>query len=51
MTNVICTPHPGYVEQAGFELYFFKAFENIISFVKDNPTNIVNPEVFDTINK
>jgi D-3-phosphoglycerate dehydrogenase len=33
MPNVICTPHLGYVEKNGYELYFKKAFENVINFV------------------
>lgn len=45
MPNVVCTPHLGYVEQSGYELYFSKAFDNIVSFAKGNPVNIVNPEV------
>ncbi|WP_316802102.1 D-2-hydroxyacid dehydrogenase family protein [Pedobacter nototheniae] len=44
MSNVICTPHLGYVEQGSYELYFGKAFENIINYANRNPTNIVNPE-------
>jgi D-3-phosphoglycerate dehydrogenase / 2-oxoglutarate reductase len=44
MPNVLCTPHLGYVERNGYELYFRKAFENIISFIAGNPTNVVNPE-------
>jgi D-3-phosphoglycerate dehydrogenase len=44
MKNVICTPHLGYVEQNGFELYFGKAFENVISYINGTPTNIANPE-------
>jgi len=43
--SIVCTPHIGYVERAGYELYFSKAFENIINFTKGNPTNIANPEV------
>ena len=43
--NVICTPHLGYVEQNGYEMYFKKAFENVINFINGNPTNIANPEV------
>lgn len=43
--NVVCTPHLGYVEQNGYELYFGKAFENVISFLDGNPANIANPEV------
>lgn len=45
MDNVLCTPHIGYVERQGYELYFGQAFANIISFLKGNLTNIVNPEV------
>jgi D-3-phosphoglycerate dehydrogenase len=51
MPNVICTPHLGYVEQAGFELYFSNAFENTISFLKGTPVNIANPEVLDKLSK
>ncbi|UAY54635.1 D-2-hydroxyacid dehydrogenase family protein [Arachidicoccus terrestris] len=45
MENVICTPHIGYVEKNSYELYFAKAFENVINFIKNTPTNIANPEV------
>ncbi|MCZ4242885.1 D-2-hydroxyacid dehydrogenase family protein [Pedobacter punctiformis] len=44
MPNVICTPHLGYVEQNSYELYFGKAFENIINYATGNPTNLANPE-------
>ena len=45
MKNVVCTPHLGYVEKSGYELYFAKAFENVINYINGNPTNIANPEV------
>lgn len=45
MPNVICTPHLGYVEQNSYELYFEKAFENVIHYASGKPANIVNPEV------
>jgi D-3-phosphoglycerate dehydrogenase len=45
MPNVVCTPHLGYVEQDSYELYFGKAFENVISYRNGNPVNIANPEV------
>jgi D-3-phosphoglycerate dehydrogenase len=45
LPNVICTPHLGYVERAGYELYFGKAFENVINFINGKPSNIANPEV------
>jgi D-3-phosphoglycerate dehydrogenase len=45
LQNVVCTPHLGYVEKNGYELYFGKAFENVLNFINGNPTNIVNPTV------
>ena len=43
--TVVCTPHIGYVERNGYELYFGKAFENVINFINGNPTNIANTEL------
>lgn len=45
MQNVVCTPHLGYVERSGFELYFEKAFENVLNFIDGHPANIANKEV------
>lgn len=45
LPNVVCTPHLGYVEKSGHELYFEKAFENAINFINGNPTNIANVEI------
>ncbi len=30
--NTICTPHLGYVEKDGYELYFGAAFDNLAAF-------------------
>jgi D-3-phosphoglycerate dehydrogenase / 2-oxoglutarate reductase len=43
LENCICTPHIGYVEQDSYELYFGAAFDNVVNFIKGQPTNIVNP--------
>ncbi|MGJ7541426.1 D-2-hydroxyacid dehydrogenase family protein [Variovorax sp. LT1R16] len=43
LENCICTPHIGYVEQDSYEQYFGQAFDNVVSFIRGNPTNIVNP--------
>ena len=32
LSNAICTPHLGYVEKDGYELYFGGAFENLAAF-------------------
>lgn len=45
MDNAVCTPHLGYVEKDGYELYFGQAFDQVIAFAEGNPIRIVNPEV------
>ena len=49
LENAICTPHIGYVEQDSYELYFGAAFDNVINFVRNEPSNIVNPEALKVI--
>jgi D-3-phosphoglycerate dehydrogenase len=44
LENAVCTPHIGYVEQDSYELYFGAAFDNVINFVNNNPTNLINPD-------
>ena len=36
LPNVICTPHIGYVEKEGYELYFSIAFQNVLDFITNN---------------
>ncbi|MBP6901099.1 MAG: D-2-hydroxyacid dehydrogenase family protein [Burkholderiaceae bacterium] len=49
LENAICTPHIGYVEQDSYEMYFGAAFQNIVNFIRNQPTNIVNPEALKVI--
>lgn len=42
--TVLATPHLGYVEKDSYEMYFGKAFENIVYFAAGTPANILNPE-------
>jgi len=44
LENAVCTPHIGYVEQDSYELYFRAAFDNVVNFIRNQPTHIVNPE-------
>ncbi len=37
LANAICTPHLGYVEKDGYELYFGGAFDNLAAFAKTLP--------------
>ena len=45
LENCLCTPHLGYVEQDSYELYFGAAFDNVMNFIRGQPSHIVNPEV------
>jgi D-3-phosphoglycerate dehydrogenase / 2-oxoglutarate reductase len=42
--TVLATPHLGYVEQDSYELYFSKAFENVVNFANGQPSGILNPD-------
>ncbi len=44
LENCLCTPHIGYVEQESYELYFSQAFDNILNFLRGEPSNLANPE-------
>lgn len=44
LENAVCTPHIGYVEADTYELYFGAAFDNVVNFIANRPTNIVNPD-------
>ena len=44
LENAVCTPHIGYVEQESYERYFGAAFENVVNFIRNTPTHLVNPE-------
>lgn len=35
LSNAICTPHLGYVEKDGYELYFGTAFDNLAAFARE----------------
>jgi D-3-phosphoglycerate dehydrogenase len=45
MTNVICTPHIGYVTHEEWELQFSDVFDQINAYVSGSPINVVNPHV------
>lgn len=45
MPNVLATPHLGYVERDGYELYFSYALQNIVDYAQGQCTRLLNPEV------
>ena len=49
LENAVCTPHIGYVEQDSYDMYFGAAFDNVVNFINQNPSNIVNPDALKVI--
>jgi D-3-phosphoglycerate dehydrogenase len=49
LENAVCTPHIGYVEQETYEQYFSAAFDNVINFIENKPSHIVNPDALKVI--
>jgi D-3-phosphoglycerate dehydrogenase / 2-oxoglutarate reductase len=45
MSNVICTPHIGYVTIDEYEIQFTDIFDQIIAFAAGEPINVVNAAV------
>ena len=43
--GVLCTPHLGYVEREGYELYFGDAFANVRAFFAGERCVLANPQV------
>lgn len=43
--RVLATPHLGYVEKNGYELYFGDAFDNVLAFFDGAPKNVANPQI------
>jgi D-3-phosphoglycerate dehydrogenase len=41
LSNCLCTPHIGFVEQDNYEAYFGIAFENINAYAAGSPQNVV----------
>ena len=44
MSNVVATPHLGYVERDNYELYYGLVVDQILAFAGGNPINVLNPE-------
>jgi D-3-phosphoglycerate dehydrogenase len=43
-TNVVCTPHIGFVTEDEFELQFADIFDQVAAFKDGSPINMINPE-------
>jgi D-3-phosphoglycerate dehydrogenase len=47
MSNVVCTPHIGYVTHEEWDLQFSDIFDQILAYDAGRPINVVNPAVLD----
>ncbi len=45
LSNVVCTPHIGYVSHEEYELQFSDIFDQILAYAAGAPINVVNPYV------
>lgn len=48
--RVIATPHIGFVEYGGYELYFRTAFQNLLDFFAGTSSSVFNPAVLSQVN-
>jgi D-3-phosphoglycerate dehydrogenase len=48
MSNVVATPHIGYVTRDEYEIQFTDIFGQIVAYAAGRPVNVVNPEVLDS---
>jgi D-3-phosphoglycerate dehydrogenase / 2-oxoglutarate reductase len=44
LSNVVCTPHLGYVTRDEYETQFSDIFDQIVAYASGNPINVVNPQ-------
>jgi D-3-phosphoglycerate dehydrogenase len=44
MSNVVVTPHIGYVTEEEFDLQFSDVFDQIVDYARGTPTSVLNPE-------
>ncbi len=47
MSNVVSTPHIGYVTRDEYEIQFSDVFDQILAYAKGRPINVVNPAVLE----
>jgi D-3-phosphoglycerate dehydrogenase len=45
LSNVVATPHLGYVTHEEYETQFGEIFDQILAYADGAPINVINPEV------
>ena len=49
MSNVVCTPHIGYVSREEYEVQFADIFDQITAYAAGSAVNVVNPDVLQNL--
>jgi D-3-phosphoglycerate dehydrogenase len=44
MSNVVATPHIGYVSREAYDRQFNEIFDQILAYAAGKPINVINPE-------
>jgi D-3-phosphoglycerate dehydrogenase len=47
LSNVVATPHIGYVTREEYEIQFSEIYDQILAYAAGKPINVVNPKVLD----
>ena len=47
MSNVVATPHIGYVSREAYDRQFTEIFEQIVAYAAGHPINVINPDVLE----
>ena len=47
MSNVVATPHIGYVSREAYDRQFTEVFEQIVAYAAGHPINVINPDVLE----
>ena len=51
MSNVILSPHMGYVTQETYAKFYGGSLENILAYLGGEPTHVINTEVLEKISR
>jgi phosphoglycerate dehydrogenase-like enzyme len=48
LSNVVLSPHLGYVTQENYELFYGESVQNIMAYLKNKPINVLNPNALES---
>tara|TARA_B110000116_G_scaffold263377_1_gene269804 strand:+ start:342 stop:1334 length:993 start_codon:yes stop_codon:yes gene_type:complete len=48
LSNVVLSPHLGYVTQENYEIFYGESVQNIMAYLKNKPINVLNPNALES---